>query len=110
MKMDIYELVRGDLITCAWYYDHKMKCFHKLWQSIDTLFGQLQDYFFVTKLQARGSEHDHGFLWIKDAPIYGINNNDEIESFVDKYIICDKYLLFVNLCESQLHYHKWACQ
>ncbi len=78
-------------------------------QSIDTLFGQVQDYFFATKFQARGSEHDHGLLWIKDAPIYGINNNDGIQSFVDKYITCDKSLLLVNSCESQLHCHKQTC-
>jgi hypothetical protein len=25
-------------------------------------------------------------LWIEDAPIYGINTNEEIENFVHKYI------------------------
>jgi hypothetical protein len=55
-----------------------MKCFHKLLQSIDTIFGQVQYYFSVTKFQAKGSEHDHRLLWIKDTPIYGINNNGEI--------------------------------
>jgi hypothetical protein len=55
-----------------------MKCLCKLLQSTNTLFKQAQDYFFVTKFQAKGSEHDHGLLWIKDATIYGINSNDEI--------------------------------
>lgn len=83
-----------------------MKCLGKLLQSTNTLFKQVKDYFFVTKFQARESELDHGLLWIKDAPIYGLNNNDEIQSFVDNYVTCDKYLLLVNLCESQLHHHK----
>jgi hypothetical protein len=55
------------------------------------------------------SSHDHRFFYIKDAPIYGINSNDEIQSFLDKYITCDKSLLLINLCESQLHHHKWTC-
>jgi hypothetical protein len=25
---------------------------------------------------------------------------DEIQSFVDNYVTCDKFLLFVNLCKS----------
>jgi hypothetical protein len=76
-------------------------------QLTNTLFGQVQDYFFITKFQAKEvSLHDHKLFYIKDAPIYGINNNDEIQSFLDKYITCDKSLLFINLCESQLHHHK----
>lgn len=36
-------------------------------------------------------EHDHELLWIKDAPTYGINSDDGIQSFVIKYITCDKF-------------------
>jgi hypothetical protein len=53
--------------------------------------------FFVIKFQNCGSEHDHGLLWIKDAPIYGINTNEEIENFVDKYISCYVLLLPITL-------------
>jgi hypothetical protein len=49
--------------------------------------------FFVIEFHNCGSEHDHGLLWIKDAPIYGINTNEEIENFVDKYISYDVSLL-----------------
>jgi hypothetical protein len=34
--------------------------------------------FFVIEFQNCGNEHDHGLLWIKDAPLYGINTNEEI--------------------------------
>jgi hypothetical protein len=46
------------------------------------------------------NSHDHGLFYMKDAPIYGINSNDEIQSFLDKNITCDKSLLFINLCKS----------
>jgi hypothetical protein len=46
----------------------------------NTLFGQVKDFFFIIKFQSRGNEHNHGLLWIKDAPKYGINRNDKIES------------------------------
>jgi hypothetical protein len=48
---------------------------------------------FVTKFQNHCNEHEHHLLWIKDAPMYGINTNEEIEKFVDKYISCDVSLL-----------------
>ncbi len=51
-------------------------------------------FFLVTKLQNCDSEHDHG---LKDVPIYGINKNEKIEIFVDKYISYDVLLLSITL-------------
>jgi len=48
---NILEPIKGDLVTFALYYDHRMKCFHKLLQSTNTLFGQVQNYIFLTKFQ-----------------------------------------------------------
>jgi hypothetical protein len=38
----------------------------------------------VTEFQNKGSEHDHALLWIEGAPVYGNENNSQIEQFVDK--------------------------
>ena len=38
--------------------------------------------------QARGSPHAHCVIWIKDAPKYGINSDEEVCAFIDKYITC----------------------
>jgi hypothetical protein len=43
----------------------------------------------VTNFQNRGRRHDHGLLWIKDAPIYRKNVEIFFENFVDKYLSCD---------------------
>jgi hypothetical protein len=48
---------------------------------------------FVIEFQNRGSKHDHGLLWIKNAPMYGMHTNEEIERFVNMYISCDVLLL-----------------
>jgi hypothetical protein len=69
-------------------------------------FGPSMDTFFVTKLQNCESEHDHGILWIVDAPIYGIDSNKTIEDIVDRCITCDSDKLTPNLCETQTHCHK----
>jgi hypothetical protein len=75
-----------------------MKCFHKLLQSTNILFRQVQNYISLTKLKAWGSEDDHELLWIEDAPICAISSNDEIQPFINIYIACDKFLLPNNLC------------
>jgi hypothetical protein len=49
-----------------------------------SIFGKVNDFYFVTEFQNRRSEHDHGLLWIKDAPIYGVDSNETIEQFVKK--------------------------
>jgi hypothetical protein len=38
------------------------------------MFGEIQDYFFVTKFQSRGLAHDHGLLWVKNASQYNISS------------------------------------
>jgi hypothetical protein len=42
--------------------------------------GKYQTSYFVTEFQNRGSEHEHGLLWIEDAPIYGKDSDSEIAS------------------------------
>jgi hypothetical protein len=37
-----------------------------------SIFGHLLDFFFVTKFQSHESQHDHGLLWVANAPIYGL--------------------------------------
>jgi hypothetical protein len=42
-------------------------------------FGHISNYYFVTEFQNHGNEHNHGLLWIKDALMYGMHTNEEIE-------------------------------
>jgi hypothetical protein len=50
--LNIRELVRNDLVTCARYYEHRMNNFCKLIQNINLIFGKVKDYFFITKFQS----------------------------------------------------------
>ncbi len=89
-------MIHNDPITCARYYDHKNHVFTHY--PIKThLFLNNFFFFLVIESQNHDSEHDHGFLWIKDAPIYGINRNEKINFFVNKYISCDVSLLPITL-------------
>ncbi len=50
-----------------------------LLQKIIIFFGMFLSFFFIIEFQNHGSEHDHGLLWIKNAPMYGMHTNEEIE-------------------------------
>jgi hypothetical protein len=80
-------LIKSDLVTCAHYCNHRIKCFPKLCTKNNTNFGPSLELFFVTKFQNHGN--DHGLLWVANAPTYGLNSNKTIEFFLDKYITCD---------------------
>jgi hypothetical protein len=42
---------------------------------------KVEDYFLITKFQYGGLAHDHGLIWIKDAPQFDNSMNEEIEFF-----------------------------
>jgi hypothetical protein len=66
--------------------------------------------FFVIKFQNCGSKHDHGLLWIKNALMYGVHTNEEIERFVNMYISCDVSLLPNLLQNAQQDQHTHTCK
>jgi hypothetical protein len=47
----------------------------------DTIFRPSLELFFVAKFQNHGNEHDHGLLWVANAPKYGLNFNIIINFF-----------------------------
>ncbi len=86
-----------------------MSFFRTLGMKDNSIFGHLLNFFFVTKFESHGSQHDHGLLWVANALIYGLDSNNAIENFVDKYISCNNNKLVTNLCEAQTHGHKMTC-
>jgi hypothetical protein len=92
------------------YYNHRTKAFRELLQKESCILGEVVDFFFVTKFQHRGSEHEHALIWIKNAPKFRVNSKEEIENFVEKYISTDKSLLPSTLQEAQTHKHSRTCR
>jgi hypothetical protein len=48
-------------------------------------------------------------LWVVNAPSYGLNSNNTIENFVNKYMMYDIDGKAPNLYEAQTHCHKNIC-
>ena len=51
--------------------------------------GEITDYVVKIEFQGRGTPHIHLFLWIKDAPVYGIDSDEKVCAFIDKYVHCN---------------------
>ena len=50
--------------------------------------GNIADYAIRIEFQARGSPHAHCVIWVKDAPKYGIDDDQLVCDFIDQYITC----------------------
>jgi hypothetical protein len=107
---DIDYLIRKDPVTCTRYYRHKINALKKMICHDDTFFRRVSDHYFVTEFQNRGSEHEHGLLWIENAPIYRKDSNTQIEKFLDQYITCDTDHLDPELAKVHRHYHTKSCK
>ncbi len=71
---------------CTNYYEDRMNSFQIFIKYVDVVFGQIKDFFFVTKFQVEGLPHDHGLLWVENVAQFAILTNENIECFVDTYL------------------------
>ena len=69
--------------------------------------GRIADYFGRIEFQSRGSAHCHMLIWIENVPIYGINKDDEVAVFHDKYITCSAEM--TPLTSLQIHKQTRTC-
>ena len=51
--------------------------------------GKVEDYYYRTEFQQRGWPHIHMIVWVKDAPVFDEDPDEEIVEFIDKYISCE---------------------
>ncbi|XP_055845331.1 uncharacterized protein LOC129911529 [Episyrphus balteatus] len=88
------ELIRNDPVTCARYFDHKVAKFMKYIKSKNGPFKEFEvlDSYQRVEFQMRGSPHEHMFLWLKNAPVYKLNDEERksrCTSFIDRFITCE---------------------
>ena len=76
--------------------------------------GQVVEYVIRIEFQARGSPHAHTLIWVKDAPKLGYADEEDVKTFIDKYISCslpDADEELRALVESlQIHRHSPTCR
>ena len=107
------QLVSAHPTICSRYFSYRVKKFftHVL-SSPYSNFGHLQDYFYRVEFQKRGSPHIHGLCWMKNAPVFDKNTDQEVCDYVDNCISCsldvpEDQQPFVKL---QTHKHSKTCK
>ena len=82
--------LRTNPVTAAKHFHHRLNSFFKEFLKTDAKpIGEITDYVIRIEFQARGSPHAHTLIWIKDAPKLGYAADDEVTSFIDKYVTCE---------------------
>ncbi|KAK7879321.1 hypothetical protein WMY93_033899 [Mugilogobius chulae] len=78
--------------------------------------GRVVDYFYRVEFQQRGSPHVHCLFWVDGAPRIGVNPDEEVTAFVDKYVTCetptddDDLLELVNSVQRHSKRHSKTCR
>ena len=106
-------LLRRNPVTAARHFQYRLNTFWKdFLLSKANPIGEISDYMMRIEFQARGSPHAHCVVWVKNAPRYGIDSEDNVTSFIDKYQTChypeqdDELRELVHL---QKHAHSSTC-
>ena len=81
--------LRRNPVTAARHFHYRLNTFfHEFLKSTANPLGEIVDYGIRIEFQARGSPHAHCVIWVKDAPKYGIDSDEEVCAFIDQYITC----------------------
>ena len=106
------KLIQKDPVTCSGYFDHGVQQFIKvILKSSHDFLGKITDYFYRVEFQQRGSPHIHMIVWVENAPKYNSSTNEEITTYVDKYLKCSSDEAHLHdLIQLQIHKHTRTCR
>ena len=107
-------LIQSDPVTCARHFDYQFNTFLKMFliSNIAPL-GKIKDWFYRVEYQQRGSPHSHMMLWLENAPVFGVDKDDNVISFIDQTITCEKpndNHELLDLVNRQSHRHSHTCR
>ncbi|VDI19187.1 Hypothetical predicted protein [Mytilus galloprovincialis] len=84
------KVLSSNPVTAARMFDHRYHTFLKdVIMSDAEPIGKVIDYFYRVEFQQRGSPHTHCLFWVENAPKFDEDENEEVISFIDKYITCE---------------------
>ena len=81
--------LRCNPVTTARHFQYRLNVFfQEFLKSSAKPLGEIVDYAIRIEFQARGSPHAHTVIWINDAPKFGVDDDQKVCDFIDKYISC----------------------
>ena len=88
--------------ACARYFHNRVQKFFKyVLNSPHSPFGHLDDLFYWIEFQHRGRPHVHGIAWIRDAPKFDMNSDEEVCAYIDRIIACTSNVLVMCLKQNK---------
>ncbi|XP_038063129.1 uncharacterized protein LOC119733831 [Patiria miniata] len=82
-------ILRSNPVTVARMFDRRFHTFLKdVILSPANPVGKVKDYFYRVEFQQRGSPHTHCLFWIENAPRIEVDTDDEVVTFIDRYVSC----------------------
>ena len=106
--------LRQNPVTAARHFQYRLNTFFNgFLKSKAHPLGELSDSAIHIEFQMRGSPHAHTILWIKGAQKLGVDSDEQIVAFIDKYIHCDipeDERLAELVCKVQKHRHSVTCR
>jgi hypothetical protein len=96
-------LVRTDPVTSSRYHQHRMESLLAIMKKYHSLSGEIVDYFWRDEFQQRGTPHTHMAVYIKDAPILGVQSDASICEFAYQYVTTSGEGLSAENLEAQHH-------
>ena len=107
-------LIQSDPVTCARHFDYQFNTFLKKFLMSDLApLGKIKDYFYRVEYQQRGSPHIHMMIWLEDVPVFGVDKDEDVVSFIDQIITCEKptdNTDLLHLVNRQTHSHSHTCR
>ena len=114
-KLDISELIAYDPVSTSRFMCIKFKAIIDFICSADNPIGEVIHYFWRLEYQTRGIQHMHCMIWIKDAPVLGKSPDEEVVTFIRKYVTCEipnenvSPTLYETVTSDQNHKHNSYC-
>ena len=84
----IGKLCTEDPISVTRKFDQKFHNFFSIVILKGKVLGKVTHHFVKKEYQARGAPHYHVLLWIENAPVIGINSDDEVLQWIQERITC----------------------
>jgi hypothetical protein len=107
-------LIQSDPVTCARHFDYQFNTFLKdILRSELAPLGKIKDWFYRVEYQQRGSPRIHMLIWLENAPVFGVDKDEDVIAFIDQIITCGKPENDSNLFElvnRQTHRHSHTCR
>ena len=107
---DKCKLISNDPATCALYFNNKVQKFVKyILKSPYSPFSILTTSFHRVEFQHCCSPHIHKLLWIKNAPHYDKDTDEDIIQYIDSIISCSFNEENKKYVDLQIHKHSKTC-